>query len=122
LDENNSANIPSEVMSDQTILNFGVVGVNEDSVRTSNLIRYRIYKGAINGIAWVDNPTPTIFEQLLGKYNEVLDKLALIQTLTVDEVDEICDGTYAEILDDSNLSPILEVDEIPVEEVAEICK
>lgn len=121
LDENNSAIIPSEVMSDQTILNFGVMGVKVDSVRTSNLIRYRIYKGAIAGNAWVENPTPTIFEQLLGKYNEVLEKLSLIQTLTVDEVDEICNETYAEILDDSNLSPILEVDEIPVEELAEIC-
>jgi len=121
LDENNSAIIPSEVMSDQTILHFGVMGVKDDSVRTSNLIRYRIYKGAIAGTAWVENPTPTIYEQLLRQYNDALDKLSMIQVLTVEEVDAICNGEYAEVLDERNLSPILEVDEIPVEDVASIC-
>ena len=121
LDENNIATIPSEVMKDQTILYIGVMGLKEDMIRTSNVIRYRILKGAIAGSEWIENPEPSIFEQLLGKYNEVLEKLSKIQTLTPMEIDEICNLIYAEVLDDSNLSPILEVEEIPVEEIANLC-
>ena len=121
LDENLSAYIPGEVMSDQTTLFIGVMGVKGDSIRTSNLVRYRIQKGAIDGSAWIENPTPTIFEQLLEKYNDALTKLSLIQVLNVDEIDAICNGTYAETLDDTNLSPVLEIDEIPVEDVAKMC-
>lgn len=96
LDENNTAIIPSEVMRDQTILNIGVMGVKEGSVRTSKVVRYRIFKGATDGSSWIENPTPTIFEQLIGKLNAVLKELDGIQELTVDEVDEICTGSEKE--------------------------
>lgn len=96
LDENNTAIIPSEVMRDQTILNIGVMGVKEGEVRTSKVIRYRIFKGAIDGSTWIENPTPSIFEQLIGKFNSVLIELDKIKELTVEEVDEICSGTEKE--------------------------
>ena len=121
LDENLSAYIPAEVMSDQTTLFIGVMGVKDDSIRTSNLVRYRINKGALAGSAWIENPSPTLFEQLVTTYAEILEKLSLIQVLTVEEVDAICNGTYVETLDDTNLSPVLDIDEIPVEDVAKMC-
>lgn len=122
LDENNSVIIPGEVMKSQTLLYFGVIGVKDDKIRTSNVVRYRILKGPMDGTEWLENPEPNIFLQLMSKYTAILDQLSLIQTLTVDEVDEICNGTYAEILDDTNLSPIVEFDEISVDDVADICK
>lgn len=96
LDENNTAIIPSEVMRDQTILNIGVMGVKDGAVRTSKVIRYRIFKGAIDGSTWIGNPTPTIFEQLLGQFNNVFKSLDDIKGLTVDEVDAICNETDTE--------------------------
>lgn len=122
LDENNSAIIPSEVMTDQTVLHFGVLGVKDDQIRTSNIIRYRILRGAIVGSEWITNPTPDIYQQLLSQYSVVLNKLSEIQWLTAEEVDEICNGTYAETLDDTNLSPIMDLEEITVDEVKEICQ
>lgn len=119
LDENGSAEIPPEVLENQGVLYIGVLGVMEDKIKTSNVIRYRINKGAYTK-AVIVNPSPTVFEQILNKLNNIETKLAEIQYLTVEEVDQICEGTYAEVLTDENLSPVMDLEEITEEETREI--
>lgn len=119
LDEDGSAEIPPEVLVDQGVLYIGAIGVKEDKVKTSNIIRYRINKGAYTK-AVIVNPSPTIFEQILTKLNSIETKLAEIQYLTLEEIDQICEGEYAEVLVDENLSPIMDLEEITEEETREI--
>lgn len=119
LDDNNTAEIPPEVLEDQGVLYIGVLGTVEDKIKTSNVIRYRVNKGAYTKGAIV-NPSPSIFEQILIKLNDIETKLAEIQYLTVEEVDQICEGTYAEVLTDENLAPVMDLEEITEEETREI--
>ena len=65
VDAENGCIIPSEALIKNGNLFFGVYGVNADGVkRTSEVIKYKIEKGAIEGIEHAD-PTPDIYEQLL---------------------------------------------------------
>lgn len=74
LDESNSCQLPPEVTGDEGVIYFGVFGVNAAGCRrTSNVLSYRIDKGAITIETQPSDPTPDIYTQLLAKYNEMID-------------------------------------------------
>lgn len=72
LDENDSCQVPPEVTADEGLIYFGVFGVDLDGgQRTSNVLTYRIEKGAITTGTIPSDPTPDIYTQLLAAYAKV---------------------------------------------------
>ena len=60
--------VPHEVLSKEGILFIGVRGVDAGSnkIKTTNLVRYRIHKGAPVGKSASVAPSPTVYEQLIA--------------------------------------------------------
>lgn len=72
LDASDSCEVPPEVTADEGVVYFGVYGVNLDHhQRTSNVLTYRIEKGAITTDVKPSEPTPDIYNQLLAMYAQV---------------------------------------------------
>lgn len=62
--------IPHEVLADEGTMYFGVYGVKGDITRTSEVVRYRVVKGAIVEGTSPSRPTANIFAQIRdGKAN-----------------------------------------------------
>lgn len=72
IDTENSCIIPHEVLKDEGEFFFGVFGVNGDVTRTSEILKYRVEKGAITEAAEIPDPTPELYEQLLALCQPVL--------------------------------------------------
>ncbi len=80
LDENNSGQVPPEVTAVDGVIYIGVFGVNPDGRRrTSNVLTYRIEKGAITTGTIPSDPTPEIYTQLLQKCAETVGIAAEIK-------------------------------------------
>ena len=74
IDSDNACIIPQEVLKEDGYLFFGVFGSNANGViRTSEVLKYKIEKGAITENIKPSDPTPSIYEQLLTKYQEILE-------------------------------------------------
>lgn len=71
--------IPHEVLRDEGALYFGVFGVKGDTIRTSEVIRYRLGKGALTSGSAPSDPTPDIYAAILMHLD------AIESSLTVDE-------------------------------------
>ena len=69
---NDSCTIPSEVLTDPTYLFIGVRGVdsNENLVKTSSLVKFRIVDGAPVGNGTTVEPTSNVYQQLLTAYGK----------------------------------------------------
>lgn len=63
----NKCVIPHEVLRDEGAMYFGVFGAKDDIVRTSEVLRYNISKGAITKGTTPSDPTPDIYAQILAK-------------------------------------------------------
>ena len=70
LNPNNEAIIPKEVLQTEGFFYFGVHGVSEDKVRTSQVLRYRVVKGAISDEVRIPNPTPDVYSQIIDMIKE----------------------------------------------------
>ncbi len=57
--------VPWEVLADAGTFFFGVMGVQGDTVRTSDVVRYTVRKGAVTEDTAVSDPTPDIYSQLI---------------------------------------------------------
>lgn len=74
LDETNTAQIPNEVLAQDGVVYFGVLGTNDSGVqRTSAVLRYTIVEGAITESTEPPEPTPDIYQQILAKLAEMGD-------------------------------------------------
>lgn len=71
LDNDDRCTVPKEVLTSKGVIYVGVFGVKDDTVLTSEVIRYRILEGAITEDLNTPNPTPDIFEQLISNYDEI---------------------------------------------------
>lgn len=71
LDDKNSCFIPKEVLSRDGNICIGVYGVKGNQALTSQVLRYRIRNGAISDQLVIDNPTLTIYEQIVSQYGEI---------------------------------------------------
>ena len=70
LDENSEAIIPKEILQTEGCFYFGVHGVLDSKVRTSQVMRYRVVKGAISEKVILPDPTPDIYSQIMTKIQE----------------------------------------------------
>ena len=67
LDRDNTCKLPPEVTGDEGVVYFGVFGVDGlGRQRTSNVLTYRIEKGAITVASAPSDPTPDFYTQLLA--------------------------------------------------------
>ena len=63
--------VPSEVLQTEGFMFFGVFGVKGDAIRTSEVIKYKIVKGALTEASTPSEPTPDIYEQFLTRAGEL---------------------------------------------------
>lgn len=82
--------IPKEVLVDEGRFFFGVFGVKDDTVKTSETVRYRVKKGTLTEDTKVPDPTPDIYAQLLSEMNKL--GLSLKDIITNEEIDSIMEG------------------------------
>ena len=82
--------VPSEVMEKECMLFIGVRGVNSENneVKTTSLVKYKISEGAPAGTGTEVEPTSNVYQQLLSAYGktdsaiakEVVDRKSAIST------------------------------------------
>ena len=74
----NECTIPHEVLEEAGILNIGIRGVDSDTnaVKTSTLVKYRIEEGAPSGSGTTEEPTPSVYHQILALSEETRDIVA----------------------------------------------
>lgn len=81
----NTCQIPPEVTGDEGVIFFGVFGVNgEAKQRTSNVLTYRIEKGAITVASAPSDPTPGFYTQLLAMeraFEEEITRIVVDNTI-----------------------------------------
>lgn len=90
VNEKNECIIPKEVLVDEGSFFFGVFGVKDNTVKTSETVRYRVKKGALTEDTRVPDPTPDIYAQLLSEMNKL--GLSLKDFITNGEIDSIMEG------------------------------
>lgn len=83
LDRDNKCVIPWEVLQSDGTLFFGVYGVKGDIRRTSEILGYKIKRGAFSGNITPSNPTPDIYSQIVGKISTVENRLTAIEGFTI---------------------------------------
>lgn len=69
VDNNNRALVPWEVMTDPGRLFIGVFGIKDDIVLTSEVLSYKVEKGAITTDLNPGEPTPDVYDQLIEAVN-----------------------------------------------------
>lgn len=79
--------IPHEVLRDEGVMYFGVFGVKGDTTRTSEVIRYRLVKGALTSGSAPSDPTPDIYAALLARIGAIETILAKPYTLPTASAD-----------------------------------
>ena len=74
IDADKKCIIPWEVLTDEGEFFFSVFGVNGDITRTSEILKYKVVKGAIAEDTEPSDPTPDMYEQFLeqARANEAL--------------------------------------------------
>ena len=91
--------VPAEVMSKDGILYIGVRGVNSQNneVKTTSLVKYKITEGTPSGTGTEVEPTPNVYQQLLSAYGktdnsinkEISDRKTAIATEKAERQTEI---------------------------------
>lgn len=77
MDDEDTCQVPPEVTDAEGVIYFGVFGVDAAGrQRTSNVLTYRVEKGAITTGTKPSDPTPDIYTALLAKYAEKIDWFA----------------------------------------------
>ena len=79
LDKANTCVIPKEVLTDKGDIYIGVFGVNGNTTLTSQVLKYKITKGAITENTIPADPTPDIYAQIISKYNHYDERLAYFE-------------------------------------------
>lgn len=74
LDANNKCTIPQEVTATEGKLYIGLFGINGTSRITTNIIMYKIVKGAILEGQKPIEPTPDIYTQMMDLHQQILAK------------------------------------------------
>lgn len=67
----NQCIIPHEVLVSDGWMYFGVFGTKGDTTRTSEVIRYRVVKGALTTGTKPSDPTPDIYAQIMSQLADV---------------------------------------------------
>ena len=70
LDENDTCVVPWEVCGEDGSFYFSVFGEKGSTRRTASTVRYKVVKGAITSDFQPSDPTPELYDQILGIVNE----------------------------------------------------
>lgn len=130
--EDDTCYIPAEVMRTEGRIYIGVFGVKDDKVKTSEVVFYDIGTGVMT-YGSIPEPSETIWQQILSElgnirklaeemsqgqedfkdqmeqtFQEYYEELKVISAnfMTVEDVDQICEGNYDPIYDDYNVESI----------------
>lgn len=79
LDEANTCLIPNEVLTEKGDVYIGVFGVSGETTLTSQVLKYKITKGAITENLKPSDPTPDIYAQIVSKYNTYDERLSYFE-------------------------------------------
>ena len=79
--------VPSEVMEKECMLFIGVRGVNsnDNEVKTTSLVKYKISEGTPTGTGIPVEPTPDVYQQLLTAY-EKTDNATSVERARIDNI------------------------------------
>lgn len=75
----NSCVIPHEVLADEGLMYFGVFGVKGDTTRTSEILKYRVAKGALIPGSEPSDPAPNIYEQIMEHVGEIDNRTTALE-------------------------------------------
>lgn len=69
----NQCDVPHEVLAKMGSLYFGFRGVDptDQRIKTSEVAKYSIRRGAPPGTATTQEPTPDVYQQILARLNEI---------------------------------------------------
>lgn len=88
ISDDNLCTIPHEAVATDGVLNFGVFGADPDGVvRTSEIARYKIVKGAITEGLQPSDPTPEFWEQMLSRIEELYQREVAFENANRLEID-----------------------------------
>jgi len=79
LDEANTCIIPNEVLKEKGDVYIGVFGVSGETTITSQVLKYKVTRGAITEDLKPSDPTPDIYLQLISGYNHYDERLAYFE-------------------------------------------
>nr|DAH91369.1 MAG TPA: DNA repair protein [Caudoviricetes sp.] len=79
VDDNGIAKIPPEAIQDKGICYIGVFGAYGENVLTSEVIGYYFRLGAISKDLTPSDPTPDVYDQLLGRYSTLEKRVAALE-------------------------------------------
>lgn len=98
----NACVVPWEVLESVGTMSVGVRGVKDDgSVIASDLVDYKIAQGAKTGDGTSEDPTPTVYEQLLSNYGSVMTEVD-VERKRIDNIVKLPSGSTsgdAELID-----------------------
>ena len=79
--------VPSEVMEKECMLFIGVRGVNSNNneVKTTSLVKYKILEGTPSGTGIPVEPTPDVYQQLLTAYGKT-DNAISVERARIDNI------------------------------------
>lgn len=95
--------VPSEVMEKSCTLFIGIRGVNSNNneVKTTSLVKYKISEGTPSGTGTEVEPTPDVYQQLLTAYGKT-DNAISVERARIDNMSTLTEGSTtadAELLD-----------------------
>ena len=88
LNDENTCLIPWEVLQTNGILYLGIIGVSGDIRKTSEVISYRIAKGAIVDDSKPSDPAPDIYNQILANYNSIAQSVENARTKIDEHIED----------------------------------
>lgn len=95
--------VPAEVMEKLCTLFIGIRGVNSNNneVKTTSLVKYKISEGTPSGTGIPVEPTPDVYQQLLTAYGKT-DNAISVERARIDNISTLTEGSTtgdAELLD-----------------------
>lgn len=95
--------VPAEVMEKSCLLYVGIRGVNSNNneVKTTSLVKYKISEGTPSGNSTEVEPTPDVYQQLLTAYGKT-DSAIAVERARIDNISTLKEGSTtadAELLD-----------------------
>ena len=116
LDENDTCLVPWEVCYEEGTFYFGVFGERDNTRRTSNVVRYKVKKGAITSDMKPSAPPPDVYEQIMTEVAKV--KEATKYNIAGAKAYQIIDkGATDTLVNGSDGYYLLCADEVPIEEL-----
>ena len=67
--------VPAEVMEKSCLLYIGIRGVNNNEVKTTSLVKYKISEGTPTSNSTEVEPTPDVYQQLLTAYGKTYNSI-----------------------------------------------